>query len=371
MRNADVKELQRRMTKTACTFTRMSGCYVNANKDILTTFNETFLNLEDAEFYKYLDIAKATTKGRLGNNLIELTFEGAAGQQSLERLRTSKLKDTELLGSVYDMIINSYDYVGNYLIVIFHDAYDVIMKTSDGEKLDESEEVFEYLLCAICPVNLTKPGLEYNEEEHAILPRVRDWVVKMPETGFMWPAFTDRQEDRDAVMFFTKDAKHPHKELCEIFLETKEFMTHAERHEDLKDIVKEILGEDTEYYGEINAKLLELVEYAPIQEGVETQVVIDGNEMHKILDDLEISEEQRRKVEKQYVDTCRRFGYPTSIELLDEKAAKKAQETTTMEWQKNRMERMKMYLKLAHEQLISPTEDKETVCNGIAELIGE
>lgn len=195
--------------------------------------------------------------------------------------------------------------------------------------------------------------------------------MEMPETGFMWPAFTDRQEDRDAVMFFTKDVKHPHKELCELFLETKEFMTHAERHEDLKDIVKEILGEDTEYYGEINAKLLELVEYAPIQEGVEKHVVIDGNEMHKILDDLEISEEQRRKVEEQYEGTCQRFGYPTSVELLNEKAAREAQKTTAMEWQKNRMERMKTYLKLAHEQLINPTEDKDAVCNGIAELIGD
>lgn len=71
------------------------------------------------------------------------------------------------MDTFYDMIIDSYDYVGNYLILIFHDAYDVMTKTSDNDKLDESEEVYEYLLCAICPVNLTKPGLGYREDETA------------------------------------------------------------------------------------------------------------------------------------------------------------------------------------------------------------
>ncbi len=85
------------------------------------------------------------------------------------------------------MIIDSYDYVGNYLILVFHDAYDVMTKTSDNNKLDESEEVYEYLLCAICPVTLTKPGLGYREDENRIGPRIRDWVVGVPDTGFVFP----------------------------------------------------------------------------------------------------------------------------------------------------------------------------------------
>lgn len=81
------------------------------------------------------------------------------------------------MDAFYDLVIDSYDYVGNYLILVFHDAYDVMTKTSDNNKLDESEEVYEYLLCAICPVNLTKPGLGYREDENRIGPRIRDWVV--------------------------------------------------------------------------------------------------------------------------------------------------------------------------------------------------
>lgn len=371
MRSADIKELQRRMTKNGCTFTRMCGCYVNANKDILALMNETFLNLADEEFFKYLDIAKATTKGKIGNNLVELQFDGIEAQPMLEKLRKSKLKDEDLLMATYETIISSYDYVGNYLILLFHDVYDVITRTNDNEKLDESEDVYEYLLCAICPVCLTKPGLEYNEDENAFLPRVRDWVVEMPETGFIWPAFTDRREDRDAVMFFTKSAKAPHKEFCELFLDAKEFMTHAERQEDLKRIVEIALGDETTAYGEINSRLLDLAEYPSLENGVEKHAVIDEAEMHRILEELEISAAQREKIESDYAGSCKYFGYPTSAELVDVKAANAARKEEELEWQKNRMERLQECLRRAYKQLLSPTDEKELVCEELAFFLGD
>ena len=185
MNKKDILEIKRRFKKEACTFTRMCGCYVDADRNKITKIGETFLNLEDEEFYKYLEIAKKVLSGTIGNNLLELEFplaEEAAGgrQQFLMGLRESRLKNDDLMDTFYDMIIDSYDYVGNYLILIFHDAYDVMTKTSDNDKLDESEEVYEYLLCAICPVNLTKPGLGYREDENRIGPRIRDWVVGAP-----------------------------------------------------------------------------------------------------------------------------------------------------------------------------------------------
>ena len=126
-----VAELKRRFTKENCTFTRLCGCYVDAGKNKVVDLSETFLNLEDEEFYKYLEIAKKTLSGTIGNNLLELNFpldEEAAGgrQQFLLGLRESKLKNPELLERFYDMVIESYDYAGNYLILLFHDAYDVM-----------------------------------------------------------------------------------------------------------------------------------------------------------------------------------------------------------------------------------------------------
>ena len=49
----------------------MVGCYVDANKEMVLTFKETFLNLEDEEFHKYLEIANKALSGTIGNNLLE------------------------------------------------------------------------------------------------------------------------------------------------------------------------------------------------------------------------------------------------------------------------------------------------------------
>ena len=72
MNKKDILEIKRRFKKEACTFTRMCGCYVDADRNKITKIGETFLNLEDEEFYKYLEIAKKVLSGTIGNNLLEL-----------------------------------------------------------------------------------------------------------------------------------------------------------------------------------------------------------------------------------------------------------------------------------------------------------
>ena len=72
MNRKDILELKRRMKKEECTFTKIRGCYVDSKKNIILHINETFLNLVDEEFFKYLEIAKKTLSGTIGNNLLEL-----------------------------------------------------------------------------------------------------------------------------------------------------------------------------------------------------------------------------------------------------------------------------------------------------------
>lgn len=243
----DILELKKRLKKEDCTFTRMSGCYVDGNKEKLVTFHENFLNLEDEEFFKYLEIAKKALSGTIGNNLLELHFEAeeeeSGGlQQFFMGLRASGLKNEELLNRFFDQVIANYDYVGNYLIVVFHDAYDVITKTNDNLKIDESEEVYEYLLCAICPVCLSKPGLGYRADEHRIGPRIRDWVVGAPDTGFLFPAFSDRSADIHALTYYVKDAKDSHPDFVSETLGCGPKRTATEQKQVFATIVKKALA---------------------------------------------------------------------------------------------------------------------------------
>ena len=74
MNKKEVLELKRRFKKESATFTRVCGCYVDGNRNKICKIGNTFLNLEEEEFYKYLEIANKSLSGTLGNNLLELSF---------------------------------------------------------------------------------------------------------------------------------------------------------------------------------------------------------------------------------------------------------------------------------------------------------
>ena len=321
-----VAELKRRFTKENCTFTRLCGCYVDAGKNKVVDLSETFLNLEDEEFYKYLEIAKKTLSGTIGNNLLELNFpleEEAAGgrQQFLLGLRESKLKNPELLDRFYDMVIESYDYAGNYLILLFHDAYDVMTKTTDNNALDESEEVFEYLLCAICPVQLSKPGLGYREDENRIGPRIRDWVVSVPDSGFLFPAFTDRSTDIHSLMFYTKDTKAPHAEFMELGLGCGARRTATEQKMTFHSIVKQAYGDDVEKSGEvlmeIQQNLNDLVEEKAELE--EDPVVLTPELLANVMEQSGVAPEKAEKIGKTCAEEFAEEA-PLAENVVDSKA---------------------------------------------------
>lgn len=329
MNKKEVLELKRRFKKEAATFTRVCGCYVDGNHNKVCKFGNTFLNLEEDEFYKYLEIANKALSGTIGNNLLELKFpieeEEVGGRQHiLMALRASKLEDENLLDTFYDLVIDTYDHAGNYLIVLFHDAYDVMTRTKDNNNLDESEEVYEYLICAICPVDLSKPGLGFLEEEHRIGPRVRDWVVGAVDTAFLFPAFNDRSTDIHSTLFYTKNTKEPHSEFMANGLGCGIERTATEQKMAFHSIVRNVLGAEDEHTDDVLLDLQQnlsdmIDEYAETHDDEEDVFLLDKEVVTKLLADSEISEEKAAKIE-QSVDEAFGEKPPAAENVIDSKA---------------------------------------------------
>lgn len=226
MNKKEIAEIKKQFTPANCAITRICGCYVDAEKNKKTKIKEAFLSIPDEEMFKYFDIFKKTMSGRLGKNLMNLEFplaqekEGGT-QEFLMRIRASKLKDDDLLDEFYDKVIENYDYPENYYIVLIHAVYDIPGKASDGTEMhDASEEIYEHILCSICPVNLSKAGLSYDVAENNIKGRIRDWVVSRPETGFLFPVFNDRSTDIHGTLYFNKNIKNIHPDFIENVLGT-------------------------------------------------------------------------------------------------------------------------------------------------------
>lgn len=253
MHKKEVLELRKQYKPEECSITRICGCYVNGNKEIVAQSKDAFLSLPDEEIFKYLTIFKQTLSGTIGKNLINMEFpleqEMPGGtQEFLLQLRASKLQDDMLLEEFYQKIIENYNYGENYYIILIHVAYDIPGKSTDGsEMFDASDEVYEYLLCSICPVQLSKEGLCYNPETNHMENRIRDWLVEPPVKGFLFPAFNDRSTDIHGLLYFSKQAEDLQPEFIENALGCTFPMSAGSQKNTFHSVVMNTLGEECEY----------------------------------------------------------------------------------------------------------------------------
>lgn len=315
MTKQEISEIKKLLTQKNCSITRICGCYVDGEKTKKTELKQAFLALPEEEMFKYFELLRKTLSGALGKNLLTLEFplsseEAGGTQEFLLRLRDSRLKDDALLEEFYDKIISTYEYVGNYLILLVHDAYDVPGKTSDGlEMEDASDEVYEYILVCICPVELSKPGLSYNAAENTFQNRIRDWVVGLPETGFLFPAFNDRCSDIHSTLYYTKDAEELKNTFVEQLLGCPLPLTAGSQKETFQTLIEETLGEtcDIEIVKNIHDKLTELAEEHKEEPA---PLALDKNEVKTILADSGVANEKLEQFDRCYEETA---GERTSL----------------------------------------------------------
>ena len=329
MNKKEVLELKRRFKKDQATFTQLVGCYVDCNHNKVCKFGGKFLTLEEDEYYKYLEIANKVLSGTVGNNLLDLEFplqeeEVGGRQQILMALRESKLENEELLDTYYDLVIDTYDEAGNYLILLYLDSYDVMTRTRDNINLDESEEVYEYLLCAICPVALSKPGLGYLEGEQRIGPRIRDWVVGAPDTGFLFPSFNDRSTDIHSALFYTKNTKEPHSEFMANGLGCGVERTATEQKMAFHSIIRNVLGAESEGTEDtlldIQQNLSDMIDdYSEKHEEEDGPFLLDKEVVQKVLTESNVSEEKKTRIEKS-IDEAVGEKLPIAENVIDTKA---------------------------------------------------
>lgn len=315
MNKKEVLEIRKQFTPANCAITRIAGCYVDHEKNKRMESKSAFLSLPEEEAFKYFDIFKKTLSGTMGKNMLNMEFpidqEMPGGtQEFLMKLKASKLEDDMLLEEFYDKVIATYEYAENYYIILIHAMYDVPGKSSDNmEMFDASDEVYEYLVCSICPVSLSKAGLSYNAEANCIQDRIRDWVVDMPDKGFLFPAFNDRSTDIHGVLYYTKKSEDLQPELIEQLLGARMPMSANTQKETFQILIEDTLGEEGDYdtIRNIHETLNELIEKhkeepEPLQ--------LDKTDVRKVFEQSGVSAERMEQFDRNYEETA---GEKTSL----------------------------------------------------------
>ena len=315
MNKKEVLEIRKQFTPANCAITRIAGCYVDHEKNKKMESKSAFLSLPEEEAFKYFDIFKKTLSGTMGKNMLNMEFpidqEMPGGtQEFLMKLKASKLEDDMLLEEFYDKVIATYEYAENYYIILIHAMYDVPGRSSDNlEMFDASDEVYEYLVCSICPVSLSKAGLSYNAESNCIQDRIRDWVVDMPDKGFLFPSFNDRSTDIHGVLYYTKKSEDLQPELIEQLLGARMPMSANTQKETFQMLIEDTLGEDGDYetIRNIHDTLNDMIEEhkeepEPLQ--------LDKTDVRKVFEKSGVSSEKMECFDQNYEETA---GEKTSL----------------------------------------------------------
>ena len=250
MNQKELNEIRRRFRLDKNNFSRIFGCYVNSNREVISWIDASLGLMRQEEQEMYLGLLKKALSGTLGRNLIDIEFSTAQVADSdehrlLMRLRDSGLEDEEAVQTLYEKIAGSLHLADNYLILLAADRYDVPFRSRDGFRQEEgSEQQFSYILCSICPVKETKPVLRYDSAEGKFHERGTDWVAAAPEVGFLFPAFDDRATNLYGALYYTKNTDNSYEEFVSAVFNLQPPMPAGTQRETFREVLTDALEDE-------------------------------------------------------------------------------------------------------------------------------
>ena len=227
MNTKEIGEIRRHLRRDRSNMTKIYGCYVNDNKEIVSQFDMSTGMMSENEGEKYFGLMKRVLSGGIGKNLIDINFQttqvaGSEEHGLLMDLRKTKLQDPELREKLLRKVIETVSLDSSYLILLGCDSYDVPFKSKDGEtQNDNSDETYTFLLCAVCPVKQTQPKLHYIPEEKLFHDGGIQNVVAAPELGFLFPAFDNRATNIYNALYYTHSPKESHEAFVDAVFNTR------------------------------------------------------------------------------------------------------------------------------------------------------
>ncbi len=317
MNEKEVGEIRRRIRRDRTNMTAIYGCYVNAQKEIISSFRQSVGIMPENEAEKYFGVMKRTLSGTIGKNLIDIRFRTAQVADSPEHkflmeLRKTALQDEETRMAFFRKIIESVSFECSFLILAGCDSYDVPFKSKDDEtQADTSDETYTYILCAVCPVKLTKPNLQYIAESKEFHDSGASNVVCAPELGFLFPAFDNRATNIYNALFYTHDIKQSHQNFVDAIFNVQAPKPAAEQKKSFEALLSTSLG------GECSLEVVQTVHDQLCQ-------CIDMHKESKVPEPLLISKEQvksalascgvsEKNVAKFSVDYDEAFGFEAEL----------------------------------------------------------
>ncbi|MDD3334779.1 MAG: DUF4317 domain-containing protein [Eubacteriales bacterium] len=343
MNQRDLSEIKRRLNPERRNPTVLRGCYISSEGQVISRFAQRVGSLPQEENEKYMSIFKRVLSGTAGQNLLSVELGSGEAELSEEQrlllaLCDSGLTDEEMMEQFEQRVvayiqklheeqalsIEEAQNASNYLLLLLHDGYDVPGRDCNGEiDREQSESILNYMLCALCPVKLSKPALRYFAAESEFHSRDSDWTVGAPELGFMYPAYEERCANIHHALYYTKDTANLHNAFAQNVFHTELQMTAAEQKEVFQSVLQESLAE------ECNLNVVQSV-----HEAVETMLeerkadktaeplCLSKQEVQEVLQNCGVSEEKTAAFAEQFTQSFGEYAEIPAVNLVSPKQFK-------------------------------------------------
>ena len=208
MNKKEVSEIRRRLTLENSGADCIRGCYISEKREIISEFELPLATFPDDERERYLNIIKKVLSGGIGKNLINVDFTtkqvtDGDEQKLLYALRENISGKNDALHSFYEKAIPSIPGDEKCVMLMLHEVYDIPSKFKDG---DDSDEMFRFIICAVCPVKEKDNGLCYEGDSKLFRTKAKEHIICPPEFGFMYPRFDDRCSNIYGALYYSKQA---------------------------------------------------------------------------------------------------------------------------------------------------------------------
>lgn len=123
MNEKEIAEIRRRFRHDKSNIQKIRGCYVNEKGEIISEFDQSLSLMSEADSESLLKIIKKTLSGSIGKNLIDIEFTTQQVCDSEEHkllmdLRETELENDDFVQQLYEKIIKTVKFDGNYLILL-------------------------------------------------------------------------------------------------------------------------------------------------------------------------------------------------------------------------------------------------------------
>jgi hypothetical protein len=375
MNKKEVAEIKKNYNDESGLFAlnRLNVVFVSAEKEITYNKNKFWPLVTEAESESYLNMLSGVFKGTIGKNLREFAFtpeayEEGGVQNLLYTTLKNKVRDTESVDALVKRVVGNYQTEEPYALLIAYSTYSIISKDKNDELTDNALDEYNFITCAICPATCMESGMVYDRERNTFVKRTYTelTISEKPVNGFIYPVFSDRAPDTNAVMSYTAQ---PNKPNTSFVMDVLGFTSYAANRsvkaekEDFQSLLDAIMGDVLTYdlATKINTEINTLVK---LYKNETTAPGMDAKMLYNVLKKVGVSEDKLQNVESIFKDRCGEDKYCLT-NIAEPKASIKTEDNITVALDAMHVDKVTTTIVEGRNCLIIPLDASRVMINGV------